>query len=743
MRLVKIDGEELKEVARMQPFTLSNLPLRFGSFLEVDGLTLSSYKSFTVEGWWYPTLLGTDTVVIAGQISRSKATAGLFVTKEGKAAAIVSTTGAFSLSHAAIAQNPLTLDKWHHIAMTFDGKSLILYVDAKKVSTQQINGPPARTGLPFRIGARSEAPGDMTGIIDGVIDSWAVWPRALSESEVTARMKRGLQEKEPAPAAKDVELYLGFDDPYGTIKDTSSQKRTLRVYNHGHPRVNGVLRDSVGFRLHHDQLVDAQWPSAAKISIPKNTPSGIYGVQVLVGPDFQIKSPSSGEIIIVIIRPKEPTKGTKIAIVAPVNTWIAYNAWPGSYPPDRPIEGITSRPRKPGDTIRHGGNNSAYDVMGDGSSIAHFHGWKRPNRRTWFTNVDKHGYNIRSTMTVYLAQWLDQQGLPYDAYTDWDLHQGNIPNDGSYKVVINHGHSEYWSREMVQQTHTFAEKGGSYVTLGGNLLTWSVALQGDVMETRKWLATLWRGEPDRHMAINQTLGGPWSIIDLCEQTSWFAMFGTVNHGVKPCSPAPTCFGKWTVKDNSHWLWQQGKLKNGRDFGESPSAGVYTVGHEMDSFLPSYQPPGLKSGTTPKVLAEGHRFGQPHTMQLMKLENIQSKSCLHFSTPPKEVPSNLTGPATPQTRSGHILYYQHRGGGHALTVGASASPWALKSDPVLSALVKKTLDCFAYQKNCAPTEGPEVPAGCGCEQPSQQGSSGMLLLVLCFVFLYRKRISQLQ
>jgi concanavalin A-like lectin/glucanase superfamily protein len=71
---------------------------------------------------------------------------------------------------------------WHNSLLTFNGSSLLLYVDGKLVANQSaITEEPDNTGdQPLRIGANSL---DENKFFKGDVDEIRVWDRALNESE--------------------------------------------------------------------------------------------------------------------------------------------------------------------------------------------------------------------------------------------------------------------------------------------------------------------------------------------------------------------------------------------------------------------------------------------------------------------------------------------------------------------------------------------------------------------------------
>ena len=328
---------------------------------------MSGRSAFTLEGWFHPTLLSGDTAVVAGQIGLTKAAAGIVVLPGGQLAGYVSDTPQMDQAKLAIAPTPPDadawlnnwLDQWHHLALTYDGSQLTLFINGNIAATRVQTGTVANIAAPFRLGARSEAPGDLTGVIDGRLDSWSLWPSALSAEQIESRRKRGLEEVDPAPDPAEVDLYLGFEDPFPGIADSSNNGYTGTITNYGNPGVTGVITDSHAFRLNHDQIVDAGWQVTAVLTVPLGTASGMYAIQALTDPFTPTQEGDRLTVWAIAVRPPAGGPHAPIAVVLPTNTWLAYNTWPFDYDEYLADLGISSRSRYPGGPTRRGGNNSA------------------------------------------------------------------------------------------------------------------------------------------------------------------------------------------------------------------------------------------------------------------------------------------------------------------------------------------------------------------------------------------------
>src|SRR5260221_3354176 len=71
---------------------------------------------------------------------------------------------------------------WYHVAMTYDGASLSLYVNGALDNSLAASGPIVPKAVPLRIGGTSTGPWFFNGRVDEV----SLYNRALSASEVQA-----------------------------------------------------------------------------------------------------------------------------------------------------------------------------------------------------------------------------------------------------------------------------------------------------------------------------------------------------------------------------------------------------------------------------------------------------------------------------------------------------------------------------------------------------------------------------
>ena len=163
---------------------------RYGGGLQFDGVndwvtvadanSLDLTTGMTVEAWVRPAALGTvwRTVVIkeqpgqlvyalyAGTDTASRPSGHVFTTDD----------------RGLLGPSALPLNTWSHLAMTWDGLTMRLYVNGTQVSTSALTGTVRTSTSPLRMGGNAVWPEWFNGVIDEV----RVYNRALSAAEVAS-----------------------------------------------------------------------------------------------------------------------------------------------------------------------------------------------------------------------------------------------------------------------------------------------------------------------------------------------------------------------------------------------------------------------------------------------------------------------------------------------------------------------------------------------------------------------------
>jgi len=121
------------------------------------------------------------------------------------------------------ATSALAVERWHHVAMTYDSDRLRLYVDGKAAGERQIGRErtTGQGGLAF--GRRQDNSGDGYHF-RGVIDEVRLYDRALSAEQVQTRAQRPAQ---PLPGVTPVRAWLF--DAAGQAAETRPSERWRRA----------------------------------------------------------------------------------------------------------------------------------------------------------------------------------------------------------------------------------------------------------------------------------------------------------------------------------------------------------------------------------------------------------------------------------------------------------------------------------------------------------------------------------
>jgi len=190
--------------------------VKIGSGNPASGGTIIDFGSTTFKNWW---------------LSTNGASKGIqFSIGTGAAAQ--------SVAHN-FASDP---DGWHHVAATYSGSSLLLYVDGNLVST--LNAALSPANLPLFFGRKST----MSGYFTGGLDDVRIFRRQLSQTEIGMFKNRTVNSDAAGLAA-----YWKLDEGIGTKAYDLSPNRLVTylcgpTWTTDRPNVvNGAVTDETGF----------------------------------------------------------------------------------------------------------------------------------------------------------------------------------------------------------------------------------------------------------------------------------------------------------------------------------------------------------------------------------------------------------------------------------------------------------------------------------------------------------------
>jgi hypothetical protein len=121
-------------------------------------------------------------------------------------------------NHPLVGSHPIGLGEWHHVATSFDGTSLRLYLDGvldAKLPVTAGNKPRADSVQHFGIGAGLDSKGVAAGAFQGLIDEVRVWKTALTDAQVAKNAYHSLTS---VAGGANLVARWGFDD--GTATDS-------------------------------------------------------------------------------------------------------------------------------------------------------------------------------------------------------------------------------------------------------------------------------------------------------------------------------------------------------------------------------------------------------------------------------------------------------------------------------------------------------------------------------------------
>jgi N,N-dimethylformamidase beta subunit-like, C-terminal/Concanavalin A-like lectin/glucanases superfamily len=511
------------------------LPL--GSYVTVpDSAALRLSGSFTLTAWIAPTrhdplapgggVPDGDQGILAKWSAGDHSGYGLFIENDGRLAVWLGGQGGQveklraqtalrpwvpSIPGTANAPRPQHVTtSWYFVAATYDAPSgkVALYqepltefsFDPTRATTERTTPvkATATNTAPLLIAAgwmsTGVAPPRAAGHFNGKIDNPRIYGRALTRQEVSAIQ----QGRGPADAVASWDFSL--DIPTNKVTDTSPRKLNGVAVNLPMRAVTGHLwtgleenykhaREQYGaIYFHDDDLEDAKWETAFEYKIPANLKSGVYAAR--------LRTDSAEDYVPFFVRPKKGTATAKIAFLVPTFSYLAY-----------------------GSTGTTGINIlSNYSHHTDGSGIAY------SSRLRPITNM-RPKISTRNPWQfmedTYIVDWLEVKGFAADIITDQDLHFEGAPLLAPYKAVITGSHPEYYSQPMMDGLHTYLEKGGRLMYMGGNGFYWVTPMDpgGRFIELRRRDGTEhWQGAPgESYHALTGEPGGLWRFRGLPPQ----------------------------------------------------------------------------------------------------------------------------------------------------------------------------------------------------------------------------------
>ena len=148
-----------------------------------DAASLDLTNGMTLEAWVKPTAITSDWRTVVLKEQTTGLAYALYATDGASRppAAYINTGGA---DKSAVGTANLSLNTWTHLATTYDGSSLRLYVNGNLARTLTTSGNVVVSSSPLRIGGNAVWGEWFSGVIDEV----RVYNRALTQTEIQTDM---------------------------------------------------------------------------------------------------------------------------------------------------------------------------------------------------------------------------------------------------------------------------------------------------------------------------------------------------------------------------------------------------------------------------------------------------------------------------------------------------------------------------------------------------------------------------
>jgi FG-GAP-like repeat len=190
----------------------------------------------------------------------------------------------------------------------------------------------------------------------------------------------------------------------------------------------------------------AGWNSSLTFRVPGHWPSGIYSARLTsILPEYRSESH-----ITFVVKPALRRDDSEVAVLANVNTWIAYTRWGGrgKYQGAARVSFIRPKPST------SPAADSPRDIMPSQQELP-------------YPDVVRAEPQHLARGELWVLGWLEDNGYRPDVYTDMDFHNGAVHRRG-YKVLVLNTHPEYWTAQMYRYLRDFLAGGGSLLYLAGN-----------------------------------------------------------------------------------------------------------------------------------------------------------------------------------------------------------------------------------------------------------------------------------
>ncbi len=288
---------------------------RFGAALSFDGTndwvtvpdaaSLDLSTGMTLEAWVNPAALGTAWRTALLKEHGGTLAYALYAHDGGTGpAGYVNATQDLG----ATASPALALNTWTHVATTYDGATVRVYVGGVQVATRAVTGALQNGTGPLRIGGNGVWPGEF---FSGRIDEVRVYSRALSAAEVAADVTRPVGPGEP-PRLAVTPASLAFAAVSGGPQPAA---RTLDIANGGGGALPFTVTDDAAWLT----VTPASGAAPQALTVTANTTGlaqGTYTATVTVAAPGVTGAPAAIPVTLTVGAPAPPALAVTPASLA-------------------------------------------------------------------------------------------------------------------------------------------------------------------------------------------------------------------------------------------------------------------------------------------------------------------------------------------------------------------------------------------------------------------------------------------
>ena len=170
------------------------------SVVAINNLMASAVSSnMTIEAWVKPATAGNNWRPVIGKSYKGSQ---LSYVIQGATPQGVPSLYIAPASSNLLASAPLPTNTWSHIAATFDGTTVRLYVNGSLSASQAQSGAPTPSNDPLTIGSD----GLLESFWNGAIDEVRIYNRALSATEIQTDMNTAVVSQAPLPPPQNLRV---------------------------------------------------------------------------------------------------------------------------------------------------------------------------------------------------------------------------------------------------------------------------------------------------------------------------------------------------------------------------------------------------------------------------------------------------------------------------------------------------------------------------------------------------------